>query len=452
MKSVRGSAVLFFAAFLIFISAGSAMGAGFALIEQGVSGLGNAYAGGAASAQDATTIFFNPAGMTRLDGQQVNAGLHVIIPSVKFTNEGSTQVLQPVTGVPLLGGNGGDAGVAKGTPNLYYTIKLSPRLVLGIGINAPFGLSTDYDSGWVGRYHALNSDLFTVNINPSVAYKITDQLSAGVGLNVQYAKAKLSNAIDFGTLDALGALGLPAGTLHLVPQQSDGSVSLEGDSWGVGFDVGLLYEFTKNTRLGISYRSRIKQNLKGDAEFSNVPAGLAPVPVFKNTGVEADITLPDSLSVSFFHAITPQWMVMADFTWTNWSLFKQLVVTFDNPHQPSSTTTENWQDNYRYSLGLTYAPNDNWTFRTGVAYDTSAVASAQYRTPRIPDSNRTWVAFGLGYRFSKLLSADAGYAHIFVSDAQINQTATGENALRGGLKGTYDSHINIVSAQVNLQF
>lgn len=452
MKSVRGSTVFLFAAFLIFIFTGSAMGAGFALIEQGVGGLGNAYAGGAASAQDATTIFFNPAGMTRLDGQQVNAGLHVIIPSAKFTNEGSTHVLQPRTGVPLLGDNGGDGGVAKGIPNFYYTIKPSPRLVLGLGVNAPFGLATDYDSEWVGRYHALKSDVVTVNINPSIAYKITDQLSAGAGLNVQYAKAKLSNAIDFGTLDALGALGLPPGALHLIPQKSDGSVSLEGDSWGVGFDVGLLYEFTKNTRMGISYRSRIKQNLKGDAEFSNVPAGLAPVPVFKNTGVEADITLPDSLSVSFFHAITPQWMVMADFTWTNWSLFKQLLVTFDNPNQPASSTTEKWQDNYRYSLGLTYAPNDAWTFRTGVAYDTSAVAEAQYRTPRIPDGNRTWVAFGLGYRFSNLLSLDAGYAHLFVSDAQINQNPTGENAVRGGLKGTYDSHIDIVSAQVNLRF
>lgn len=438
--------------FLICISAGSAMGSGFALIEQSVSGLGNAFAGGSAGADDATTIFYNPAGMTRLDGQQVAAGVHVIIPAAKFNNEGSTHVLQPVTRVPLLGGNGGDGGVSKGIPNLYHSVKLSPRLALGLGVNAPFGLATDYESGWVGRYHALKSDVLSVNLNPSVAYKLTDQLSAGVGINVQYYKAKLSNAVDFGTLDALGKLGLPAGALHLTPQLSDGFANMEGDSWGVGYNMGLLYEFTKSTRVGVAYRSRIEHTIKGDAEFSNVPAGLNPVPVFKNTGAKADITVPDSLSVSVFHKISPEWMIMADFTWTNWSLFKELRVKFDNPNQPDSVTSEQWQDSYRYSLGLSYAPNNAWTFRTGVAYDTSAVADKQHRTPRVPDCDRFWVAAGAGYRISKVVSFDIGYAHLFVRDAEVNKTPTGEDAVRGGLVGTFDTYINIISAQLNMRF
>ncbi len=184
------SSALLIAVILLFVSAGSAFAAGFALVEQSMSGLGNAYAGGAAGAEDASTIFYNPAGMTRLNGQQLIVGTHVVMPSVKFHNEGSTHV----TGLPLSGGNGGDGGVTKPVPNLYYSRKVSDKFSVGMGINAPFGLATDYDKNWVGRYHAVESDVLTVNINPSIAYKITDNLSFGAGFNVQYMKAKLSNA------------------------------------------------------------------------------------------------------------------------------------------------------------------------------------------------------------------------------------------------------------------
>ncbi|OGW37213.1 MAG: hypothetical protein A2Y97_11600 [Nitrospirae bacterium RBG_13_39_12] len=438
--------------FIFLITPGSAHGAGFALIEQSVSGLGNAFAGGAANAEDATTIFYNPAGLTRLNDQQLVVGTHIIMPSAEFDNEDSTHLLQGVTGMPLLGGNGGDGGVTKAVPNAYYSKKLGDRFTFGIGINAPFGLATDYDKRWVGRYHAIESDVLTINLNPAIAYKITDNLSIGAGFSAQYIKAKLSNAIDFGTLDAIGQLGLPAGALGLTPQMADGFASLEGDSWGVGYNIGLLYEFNKDTRMGIAYRSRIKQTLKGDADFSDVPAGLNPYPVFKDDDIEADIKLPDSFSVSFFHSFNPQWMVMADFTWTNWSLFEELRVKFDNPYQPDSVTTENWQDSYRYSLGLTYLPDSNWILRVGTAYDTSAVADEKHRTPRIPDEDRIWTTVGVGYKFSKLVSFDLGYAHLFINDPEINKTPTGEDAVRGGLKGTFDSHVNIVSVQLNLTF
>jgi len=141
--------------FILFIASGSALGAGFALIEQGVSGLGNAYAGGAASAEDATTVFFNPAGLTRLDGQQFIAGAHIIMPSAKFNNESSTHILQGVTKVPLLGGNGGNGGVTKVIPNMYFSKKLSDRFTVGIGINAPFGLATEYDNTWVSSMNLI---------------------------------------------------------------------------------------------------------------------------------------------------------------------------------------------------------------------------------------------------------------------------------------------------------
>jgi len=431
--------IIFIVVCISFLSVGSAYGAGFALIEQGVSGLGNAYAGGAAGAEDASTIFFNPAGMTRLSGRQFILAAHYIMPYADFDNEGSTHV----TGAPLRGDDDGNAGDAKIIPNLYYSRKLSDRFSAGIGINAPFGLATTYDRTWVGRYHAVKSDLMTININPSIAYKVTDQFSIGAGFSAQYAKAELSSAVDFGTIGA--SFGIPG----LLPQRNDGYFDLEGDSWGVGYNVGLLYEFTKNTRAGVAYRSRIEHTLEGDADFSGVPAPLKAS--FRDTDAEADVTFPDSLSISLFHQFNPQWMIMADFTWTNWSLFDELVVEFDNG-QPSNRTIEKWQDSYRYSLGATYIPDKNWTIRIGTAYDTSAVAHAKYRTPRIPDGDRIWTALGLGYKVSDMIGVDIGYAHLFINDPDINKTATGDDRLRGALKGSYSTHIDIVSAQLTMSF
>ena len=441
--------VLLIGACIFLISAGSALGAGFALVEQSVSGLGNAFAGGAAGAEDATTIFYNPGGMTLLSDQQFILGAHVIIPSLEFHDKGSTHVLQGATGKPLSGGNGGDGGVTELVPNLYYSKKLSDRFVVGIGLNVPFGLATKYDDGWVGRYHAIESDVLTININPSLAYKVNDQLSIGAGFSAQYIKAKLSQAIDFGTI-AFTKLGAPTATaLGLNPQSSDGFASMEGDSWGYGFNLGVLYEFTKTTRIGTAYRSRIKQSLEGDIDYTNVPSVFSSA--FQDQDVKADITFPESLSVSFFHQFNPQWMVMADFTWTNWKVFKELEIV-DNQGKEISKTTYDWQDSYRYSLGVTYVPNNYLTLRAGTAYDTSAVPNAQRRTPRIPDEDRIWLALGAGYKLSNKVSFDLGYAHLFINDPKINKTPTGEDMFKGGLNGTYDAHTDILSAQLTVTF
>jgi len=435
----RCKGIIFLVVCVSLLSVGSAFGAGFALIEQGVSGLGNAYAGGAAVAEDASTIFYNPAGMTRLNGHQVILGAHLITPYANFENKGSTHV----TGAPLIGDDNGNGGDAKIIPNFYYSRKVSDRFSVGIGINTPFGLATTYSDDWVGRYHGIKSDLMSININPSVAYKVTDQLSIGAGFSAQYVDAELSSAIDFGTIGA--SLGIPG----LIPQRNDGFFELEGDSWGVGYNLGLLYEFTKNTRAGISYRSRIEHTLEGDADFSKVPAPFSSS--FRDTDAEAEVTLPDSLSVSLSHQFNPQWVVMADFTWTNWSLFDELIVKFDSD-QPSNRTIENWQDSYRYSLGASYMPDKNWTIRIGSAYDTSAVSEAKYRTPRIPDGDRIWTALGFGYKVSNMFGFDIAYAHLFINDPDINKTATGDDRLRGALKGSFDCHIDIISAQLTMSF
>lgn len=436
----RWKGVLLFVLCIVFVSTGSAFGAGFGLVEQSVAGLGNAFAGGAAGAQDASTIFFNPAGLTRLEGkQQLLIGAHIIMPSVNFNNDKSTHV----TGAPLFGDDGDDAGEIRAIPNLYYSRKMTDRFSIGIGVNSPFGLATKYDDDWVGRYHAIESDMFTVNINPSLAYKVTDKLSIGAGVNIQYIHAKLSNSIDFGTI------GYTYHIPGLLPQQNDGFVSLKGDSWGAGYNLGLLYEFDKNTRIGVAYRSAIDQELEGDAEFEHVPAALQST--FRDSDIQADITLPDSLSVSIFHQINAQWAVMADFTWTDWKHFKDLTVEFDSGLD-DNVTDENWQDSYRYSIGATYMPDKKWTFRAGTAYDRSAVPDKEHRTPRIPDSDRIWASLGLSYKISDMAGIDIGYAHLFVNNPEIDKTPTGNDKLRGGLKGDFDVHINILSAQLSMKF
>ncbi|MGD8703633.1 MAG: outer membrane protein transport protein, partial [Desulfosarcina sp.] len=252
LLSVMGACVL--------VIAGSAMGAGFAIIEQSAASAGYAYAGAAAVAEDASTIFFNPAGMSLQSGNELQIGGHYIIPKAEFKNQGSNNGLPPPLSGPLLGGNGGDAGEAALVPNLFYMHDFSDKWKAGIGITAPFGLVTEYDNGWVGRYYALKSDLATLNINPSVAYKINDQWSLGVGISFQRVEAELTQAIDWGT--ALVSQGLAPPTLS---QNLDGTAKIEGDDWGFGANVGLIFEPRPGTRLGLHYRSQIDHTLEGDA-------------------------------------------------------------------------------------------------------------------------------------------------------------------------------------------
>lgn len=430
-----------------------AQGAGFALIEQSVSGLGNAFAGGSAAAEDATTVYFNPAGMTRLGETEYVLGAHIISPTTEFRSDGSSDVAGVV---PLRGGNGGEAGETGLVPNFYYVRRLNRDLRFGLGLNAPFGLATDYEEGWEGRYHALRSEVRTLNINPALAWKVNEQLSLGAGINVQYAEVpELSSALDYPTICAGLATSHPnpavrasAATCAGTPTTNDGKVELDGDDWSLGFNVGLLYELSDATRLGLAYRSKIDHELDGSATFSNTPAGLSNLGIFVNDGVTADISLPETLSLSAYHELNSRWAIMGDVTWTRWDRFDELRVKFKTNPQPDSVTPEQWENSFRYSLGLSYRYDDRWTLRTGVAYDQSPVPSAELRTPRIPGNGRRWLALGASYRYSDSMIFDVGYAHLFVRDTAINNT----NETRATLSGSFESSVDILSAQVRWQF
>jgi long-chain fatty acid transport protein len=429
--------------------ASGASASGFQLMEQNASGLGNAYAGQGASAQDASTIFFNPAGMTYLPGKNVVGSINAIRPSAQFSN--TTSTLAPLQ--TSLGGNGGDAGAWAFVPNAYFSWQLAPQLFVGLGLNAPFGLKTEYDPAWVGRFHAIESELKTININPSIAFRVNNVVSLGAGVSYQKADATLTNAVNYsaaafgaGGVALLGAIG-GAG--------KEGVAKVEGDDWAWGYNFGAMFDISPDTRAGVAYRSSTSYKISGTVAFSNRPALLAGG--LPDGPVTADITLPATASVNLFHKINPQWELLADLSWTEWSRLKTLNIV-RSTGALLATTPLNWRDTWRVGVGANYNINNAWTLRVGTAYDQSPVPDAD-RTPRIPDQDRVWLAIGAQYRLSKQAAIDFGYAHLFVKDGSVNlcnaaQAAANPAACAGknNLVGTFQNDVNILSTQLRYTF
>ena len=421
---------------------GMASASGFALIEHSASGMGNAFAGAAASAEDASTIWFNPAGMMKLERNQIVVAAHYIHPEASFSNQGSTNA----AGAPLTGGND-DGGIDAYVPNFYWVSEIHEEMKFGLGINAPFGLVTEYDDTWVGRYHAVKSDLQTLNINPSLAFQANEKLALGGGFNILLTDVNLTNAIDFGALlDQSQAL--------------DGFADLNADNMNglsdlsYGFNLGLMYDITPSTTLGLAYRSELEIDVEGTAKFK-VPADAAPVlspGAFVKSDISASVTLPQTFSLSVSHELD-RLTLLADITWTGWSSFDELRIQYANPNQPDSVTTEDWDDTLRYSIGLDWRYSPKITLRAGVAYDETPVPNAERRTARIPGHDRTWFSLGGSYVIDEAFTVDIGYSHLFIDDTDINNTfESSQPALAATLRGTYEASVDILSAQVRWNY
>jgi long-chain fatty acid transport protein len=415
---MRSLSLLFFC-----IISQQAYGAGFGLSEQNASGLGNAFAGAAAVAENASTIYSNPAGMVYLKGQQLSVAIHAIDPSSSFHNNNSVKA-----GAASLGDEGGDIGDLALIPNIYYSQQINPSLFMGIGVNTPFGLKTEYDSQWMGRFQALKSELKTININPAIAYQVNDKLAIGAGISAMWAQAELTKAINIG---------------------SNNTVKVKGDDWGFGFNLGAIYQATPDTRLGLAYRSEVRQKLDGTSTSTFHLVDAIPTSTL-NTGITADLTLPASLSISALSHLNAKWDIMADVTWTGWSKFQELKVVRDNGSLLNGTS-ENWHDTMRYSLGASYQYNEKLKLRTGVAFDEEAIDD-QYRTARIPGNDRTWLALGASWQAFERGTIDIGYAHIFIKDASVNEKHNAESPPSGDLIGQYQGQVDILSVQYTHQF
>lgn len=440
-----------------------AQASGFALIEMGARGQGNAYAGAAAYTPDASTIFFNPAGMMTLKDDQIAGALHLIMPKSDFTNDGSSaaEILGPAPpaglGGPLLGPDD-DGGKDAVVPNFYWVTTINDSTKFGLGVNAPFGLETSYDDDWVGRYHAVKSDLRTLNMNPSLAYRINDQVSIGGGLNIVFGDVELSNAVDFGAVCVAAAGPGVCTGLGALPQQADGKAEFEADNAdkiSTGFNLGLLFEVSPQTAIGLAYRSEIEMKVDGKVDFTvptNVQPVLAGTGLFEDGGIKAKVDLPASFSFSVSHK-ADRFTWLFDATWTGWSSFEELRIEYDNPAQPDSVTTEDWDDTMRYSVGLDYQYSDQWVLRTGLAYDETPIPSKERRTPRLPGNDRTWLSLGATYMASETMSWDFGYSHLFIKDAKIdNEFESSVPTLAATLTGDYEASVDIISVQFNWKY
>jgi long-chain fatty acid transport protein len=464
------------------LGAGQTLGAGFILQENSGSGLGNAYAGGAAASEDADTVWTNPAGMSRLKTNQLALAINAITPSAKFSDNGGSKnaTLQP------LGGNGGDAGGTAWVPNFYLVMPLNQQWAVGVGVNAPFGLKTEYDSNWIGRYQAIESKIETINVNPAISYKLGD-FAAGVGVNWQRVKGTFTSAVNYsallnGVAAQLAAAGafppsvLPpfAGATAGLDALADNTVDKNAWGWNVGFEWNIAgRDLDYRSRLGVAYRSQIKySNASGNANFSypsapaNLPASLAPVYAAASTRLNAglysgsistNITLPGFANVSYFHTmLNDKWDFMADAQYTNWSTIQDLTLVRTSgasADQTLSSTPLHFKNTWRVSGGANYRYTDQWMFRGGLAWDQSPVTT-QYRTPRLPDADRIWGTLGVQYKWSPTLKFDLGGAYIWVKDSSIAQINTDPATVAryGYLSGNYSNYVWIMAVQGTWSF
>lgn len=456
----------------------SAHAGGFALIEHGASGLGNAYAGASAVSSDGSTVWFNPAGMSELNGRQTSFAMHALISSTDWEDRG-TELGFLLGGGEVSGPDTASPGTTSALPNFYYVAPIDTKWSYGVSVGVPFGSSTEYDPDWKGRYTTVKSGINVIDINPALSYKVSDKWSLGFGVSVQRLTGELGNNVDSGAVclsladSAAVDTGFGAADCvneSLVPgnAETDSSVVISGDSVGVGFNLGALYLPTDGVKIGVSYRHSIDHDLEGDAEFSVNPAlreildtnsNPATQPItstfLRSVPATAEVKLPPTLSLSGAWQASDKVQLLSDLTWTGWSSFQEIRFKFDtaNPLQGDGVSLQEWEDVVRFSLGLNYQHSPKLILRAGYAFDEEAIPSPQRRTARIPGNDRTWLSFGLGYQVNQSFSFDVGYARLFLDETPIDNA----NAERGEgtgtfLRGVYNSNVNILSAQVNWAF
>ncbi|UCV10509.1 outer membrane protein transport protein [Dechloromonas denitrificans] len=422
--------------------AGSASAAGFQLLgEQGASGIGNAGAGSAAVAENASTVFYNPAGMTQLQDREISVGGTFVKTNFNFSDGGSSVGVLNGTGD---GGNGGGLGFV---PNMYGSWALTKDIYLGLGIGAPFGLRTEYDNPWIGAAQSVSFDIKTLNINPSIAWRANDRVSLGFGLNWQKIEAEYIRAAAVVNLGA-GAAGAAGSTVKL---------NLSDDAWG--WNAGALFTLAPSTKLGVSYRSAIKYETKGDVSISSNGTAAATattnglIAAGRASDTKASIKLPDTFILSLTHKASDQWELLGDVSWTGWSSIPKVDIIRTSGllnGQTAQTLDTNFRDTWRFAVGANYKVNDAWKLKMGIAYDQTPVKSAEHRLVSMPDNNRTWFSAGVQWKPSKTTAVDVGGAYLYLKDAEINNNQSTDG--RGLVKGTYADSAILLGAQFSMAF
>lgn len=415
-----------------WLSAAPASAGGLMLYEVGTEDVGLASAGYGARAEDASTVFTNPAGMTRLDGSQATLGAQVLYGDVAFTiGQGTSPALGSGSGgVPIGWFPGGGA---------FFSYSVSPDLKLGFAATGNFGLAMKYDPGWVGRYYAQEATLLGVSLLPSVAVRVSPQWSVGASLNAMYGKLRTEVALN----NIVG---------------SDGQLLLNAHKWGYGGNIGVLYEPSKSTRLGLVWNSQVKLDFSAPTQFSGLSQGLDNLLNNRgllNTTLDLGINVPQGLNASFFHQVDGHWALLGSVGWQEWSKFGQVEVGIINSNDPQSLTQNlNFKDTWHVAAGAQYQLDAPWRLDFGVAYD-SAFQDGSNVSPMLP-ANAAW-RFGMGAQKQESKTFNWGFAaeYAYGGDLHVNRQSEAPVALggRGDLVGSYErTAVVFLSANFNWKF
>lgn len=418
--------------------------AAFLLKENSVKAQGRSMAGAASAKGDASVVANNPAVMSTFDKNTFQADVTAIDLSFQFEGGGSAAAGSPLA-QPLTGGAGGDAGGLNVVPAMSFIKPLSGQLeyvTLGAMISAPFGLKTEYDDTWAGRYHAIDSDVKIIDLTLAASLDLSERFSVGVGLVYEHSDVTLSNAIDFGSgicanpqTQPLCFMPNPV-TGPYGPQKNDGKVSVNGTDNSFGWIFGMNWRPTDNLSFGYSRRSEIKHDIRGTATF-DVPGTAAFVTAggaYVTGPAGAKLTLPSIDSFSATWEVNEKLALMAEANLAGWDSLKEIRIEFDNPAQPDSAEDYSWEDSWFYSIGAEYKLNERWTLRGGVARDDSPV-SLPHRTPRMPDQDRMWYSLGATWAVSDSFDITASYSRIQLVDTPVVGIASSSGSY---LSGEYD--------------
>jgi long-chain fatty acid transport protein len=398
---------------------------GFGLRDQSSYGQGASYAGVAAGGS-LSSMFWNPATMTQLNGIQSEVDLMGLFPYASNTPKTGT-----LLGVPGYTGGTSDTGDDAFVPSGYFSWQINPKLWVGVSLNSPFGLSTSFPTTWAGRDYGQQSSLKTYNATPSLAYRINDWLSIGAGVQIEYGNASVSRG-----------LSVPVPGVGIFPD----SANLSGKGWGYGFTVGATLTPTPTTIIGIGYRSAINQKLDGSLSVT----GPAPLPATTGSA-STTVNLPDMVSLGVRQRIDPQWTLLGTVEWTNWSRIGTSTVTQSSGAAATIGVTPvtlpfDFKDGWFFSLGAEYQWTERLAVRAGVGYEISPVTD-DVRIPLLPDNDRTWLSIGSSYHISKDLVVDLAYSHLFVRSTSVNISATSGNPWFDGISyaGDVSAHVDIIS-------
>lgn len=387
---------------------------GFALNEQSISGMGVGFAGRSSSAEDASTVYGNPAGMSRLKREQISVGAAAVIAKTDLSGSSRTGTT---------GSNDGDMVPVVGVPMGYYVKPIDDHWAVGFGVYVPFGLKTEYENGFQGRYFAHDSKVQVITLQPTVSYAFNDKVSIGGGPTF--------NRID-GTLSS--ALRNPFGG-------ADGKATIKGDDTAVGYNIGILVQATDKTRLGLTYHSMVDYKLKGSTKVDIDPR-INPALGSRDYDARLSIKTPETVDASFTHELNDQWTLYGGSTWTRWSRLKSIVVensgNLGAGQAQFGTITEeqNWHDTWSHAVGASYKVNKEWTLRTGFSLDQSPTNNTD-RSPRIPTGDRWAVSFGAGWSPTENMTFDVAYSYLKEETTNVDVTGSGSTASKGNYQGKY---------------